>query len=161
MKFASYACASALCASIAVAAPLVERQAAGPTDGDILQYALTVCNICFPISYRGLLGSLFSSISTDRFFQLEHLENVFYKGGLSKYTEKAFNDANFSSAYFNNLKYIVHDEEAHVVLLTTALKAAGATPVAACEYNFPYTDVKSFVGLASVLEGSAFLLLIA
>lgn len=38
-------------------------------------------------------------------------------------------------------------------LLTSSLKAAGAAPVAACEYEFPYTDVKSFITLSSVLEG--------
>ena len=95
------------------------------TDVDILQFALT----------------------------LEHLENVFYKQALSKFTEKDFTDAGFSSDFFNNLKFIVHDEESHVVALTAALQKAGATPVAACEYSFPYTDVKSFVATSAVLEG--------
>ena len=95
------------------------------TDADILQYALT----------------------------LEHLENVFYKGGVSSMTEQDFVDAGFSASYYNNLLYITHDEEQHVEYLTTALTAAGATPVAACEYDFPYTDAKAFVTLASVLEG--------
>lgn len=67
--------------------------------------------------------------------------------------ESAFLKAGFSSAYYNNLKFIAHDEEAHVQLLTSALAAAGAKPVAACEYSFPYKDPMSFVALASVLEG--------
>jgi hypothetical protein len=33
------------------------------------------------------------------------------------------------------------------------LMAAGAMPVAACGYKFPYTDVTSFLGLAQVIEG--------
>lgn len=37
--------------------------------------------------------------------------------------------------------------------LTSALQAAGVSPVAACTYNFPYTDVHSFITLSSVLEG--------
>ena len=67
--------------------------------------------------------------------------------------ESDFLAAGFSSEYYSNLKYIAHDEESHVELLTSALTAAGAKPVAACEYDFPYTDPKSFVTLASILEG--------
>ncbi|MCJ1369636.1 hypothetical protein MMC20_000848 [Loxospora ochrophaea] len=124
MKVPSCVVVAAAFVSSALAAPMVvERQ--GITDVDVLQYALT----------------------------LEHLENVFYKGAIEKFPESAFLAANFSSAYYNNLKYIVHDEEQHVELLTSALTAAGATPVAACQYSFPYTDPKSFVTLSSVLEG--------
>ena len=85
--------------------------------------------------------------------QLEHLENVFYKEALGKFPLSAFVAAGFSESYYNNLKFVVHDEEDHVVLLTKALTLAGAKPVAACEYSFPYTDVKSFITLSSVLEG--------
>jgi hypothetical protein len=84
---------------------------------------------------------------------LEHLENAFYKEALSKWDEKAFTDAGFSAAYYNDLKYIAHDEEGHVVYLEAGLTAAGATPVAACEYAFPMTTPEEFVKLASVIEG--------
>lgn len=67
--------------------------------------------------------------------------------------EQAFIDAGFSSDYYTNLKYVVYDEEQHVKALTAAITEAGATPAAACEYDFPFTDAKSFVALASVLEG--------
>lgn len=123
MKLFTTSAATTLLAITAIAHPL-KRQAA-ITDADILQYALT----------------------------LEHLENTFYKGAISTMSEDAFLKAGFSSAYYDNLKYIAHDEEQHVELLTSALMTAGYPPVNACTYNFPYTDPKSFVTLASVLEG--------
>jgi len=61
--------------------------------------------------------------------------------------------AGYSAALYNQLKYVAHDEEAHVTFLTAGLTAAGAKPVAACTYNFPYTDVASFLKMASVVEG--------
>jgi hypothetical protein len=51
------------------------------------------------------------------------------------------------------LKFVARDEEAHVVFLEEAVTGAGATPVAACEYNFPYNDVHTFVAVAAILEG--------
>ncbi|TKA53124.1 hypothetical protein B0A49_11956 [Cryomyces minteri] len=116
----------ALFASTALAGPILSaRQAYPDIDVDILQFALT----------------------------LEHLENVFYKNALSTWPEKTFTDAGFSKDFYNQLKYIAHDEEGHVVYLEAALKAAGVKPNAACEYKFPMTDPKSFVALASVVEG--------
>lgn len=62
-------------------------------------------------------------------------------------------NAGFSQQYYSNVQFVAHDEEAHVNFLTSAISAAGAQPVAACTYNFPVTDVQSFVGLGNVLEG--------
>lgn len=69
------------------------------------------------------------------------------------FPESDFLSAGFSANYYTNLKYVVHDEEQHVIALTAAIKGAGATPVAACTYDFPFTDVKSYLALAAVLEG--------
>lgn len=116
-------------AGLASAAPLSSRDASapstGPTDADILNYALT----------------------------LEHLEDVFYRDGLAKFSEKDFADAGFDAVVYKNIQTVSSDEATHVSFLTTALKAAGATPVEACTYNFAYTDVKTFLATASVLEG--------
>lgn len=45
------------------------------------------------------------------------------------------------------------DESTHVSTLESVLKAGGATPTQVCQYDFPYTDVTSFLGLSSILEG--------
>ncbi|KAG5985208.1 hypothetical protein E4U55_000453 [Claviceps digitariae] len=116
--------ASILAVAGAVSAtPLVKRD--GLNDGIILNYALT----------------------------LEHLEDTFYREGLAKYTEKDFADAGFDATFYNNVKRVAGDESEHVGFLTTALKAAGVEPVAACKYNFGYKDVKTFLATASILEG--------
>lgn len=120
---ATTAVAIASILSVASAAPT--KRAAAPTDADILQYALT----------------------------LEHLENAFYKKALSEMPRQNWLDANFTSSFYDQLKFIAHDEEAHVLYLQAGLTAAGAAPVEACEYKFPFTDPKSFVALASVIEG--------
>lgn len=85
--------------------------------------------------------------------QLEHLENAFYKQALSKWSVKDFTNAGFSAFFYDQLKYVAHDEEGHVVYLEAGLTAAGAKPVKACTYSFPMTTPKEFVALASVIEG--------
>lgn len=84
---------------------------------------------------------------------MEHLENAFYKKALSEWDQKAFTDAGFPASFYDELKYIAHDEEGHVVYLEAGLTAAGAKPVAACEYSFPMSSPHDFIKLASVIEG--------
>ncbi|GAA6007261.1 hypothetical protein JCM10207_001562 [Rhodosporidiobolus poonsookiae] len=83
---------------------------------------------------------------------LEHLENSFYSEALSMFNASSFADAGFDGLY-PVLQQVGRDEAAHVEFLTTALSAAGATPVQACNYTFPMTDVKSFLALSQVVEG--------
>jgi hypothetical protein len=104
---------------------LLKARAAGITDAQILNYALT----------------------------LEHLEDKFYREGLANYTQQMFIDAGFPDPFYANLKEISYDETTHVSFLTKALAAANYPAVAECTYRFPSTDAKSFVALASVLEG--------
>ncbi|KAF2754472.1 Ferritin/ribonucleotide reductase [Pseudovirgaria hyperparasitica] len=112
-----------IAAAALTAASPVKRAAI--TDADILNYALT----------------------------LEHLEDTFYREGLQKYTEADFAAAGFDSTFYTNLKEVSYDEATHVSFLTSALSAAGASPVAACTYNFGYDSVETFVATAGVLEG--------
>src|SRR5208282_4475044 len=58
-----------------------------------------------------------------------------------------------NAAFYDQLKYIAHDEEEHVLYLEAGLTAAGAQPVAACTYSFPMTSPGLFIQLASVVEG--------
>ncbi|KAL8675500.1 MAG: hypothetical protein Q9168_000012 [Polycauliona sp. 1 TL-2023] len=118
-------------AAFAAAAPannalLAVRQAAPAiTDGDILNYALT----------------------------LEHLEDKFYREVLDKFSESDFEGAGFPAPFYANLKTISKDETTHVSFLTAALKAAGVTPVQECTYDFGLTSVNMSIATSSVLEG--------
>lgn len=68
---------------------------------------------------------------------LEHLEDNYYRGGLANFTQARFAADGFGEVFYNNLVEVSKDETTHVNLLTAALTAAGATPVAECLYNFP------------------------
>ncbi|KAH8646131.1 ferritin-like domain-containing protein [Xylariales sp. PMI_506] len=113
------------CSGLVAAAPVAVQKRVQVTDVDILNYALT----------------------------LEHLEDVFYREGLAKFTQQDFVNAGFGESFLAELQGVAGDEASHVTFLTGALTAAGAPAVAECTYNFGVTDVKSFVALASVLEG--------
>jgi len=77
---------------------------------------------------------------------LEYLEATFYQEALSKYDESAFKAANADRQRFTE---IAAQEAQHVSFLAGAL---GSNATAACKYSFPYTDVESFITLASVIE---------
>lgn len=81
-------------AGFASAAPAIQKRASEINDGVILNYALT----------------------------LEHLEDTFYREGLSKFSEKDFADAGFDSTFYNNIKKVSSDEASHVDFLTKGLK---------------------------------------
>lgn len=51
------------------------------------------------------------------------------------------------------MKQIREHEAQHVTLLSGGLTAAGATPVQACTYKFPYKGVKEFLALSQIIEG--------
>ncbi|WWC90988.1 uncharacterized protein L201_005927 [Kwoniella dendrophila CBS 6074] len=112
---------SAMPSSYASFKNALTRRADGPTDTQVLQYALT----------------------------LENLEKSFYADALAQFDEAAFEAAGYPNWVRGRLSQIAGHESDHVSLLSSAL---GNDSVAACTYKFPYTDVKSFVGLATLLE---------
>ncbi|KDR67494.1 hypothetical protein GALMADRAFT_130255 [Galerina marginata CBS 339.88] len=81
---------------------------------------------------------------------LEHLEKAFYSGALAKFDQKAFDDAGLPSFARGRFQQIAGHERAHVDFLSSALGDKATKP---CTYNFPYTDVKSFIALSQVFEG--------
>ncbi|KAI9069037.1 hypothetical protein FKP32DRAFT_1608570 [Trametes sanguinea] len=80
---------------------------------------------------------------------IEHLENAFYSDGLSKYSAQAFEQAGFSSWVYGRFQQIADNEAAHVAYLNNTL---GSDAPAPCTYNFPHTDVKSFINMAQKIE---------
>ncbi|KAK8865670.1 hypothetical protein IAR55_000815 [Kwoniella newhampshirensis] len=80
---------------------------------------------------------------------LEHLESTFYSTALDRFSESDFTAAGYPSWVRGRISQIAEHERQHVDLLSGAL---GKDKVDACQYKFPYDDVKGFVGLSSVLE---------
>jgi len=80
---------------------------------------------------------------------LENLEKKFYADALGQFDAAAFEAAGFPDWVRGRYTQIASHESDHVALLSGAL---GNDSVAPCEYKFPYTDVKSFVGLAALIE---------
>lgn len=83
---------------------------------------------------------------------LEHLESAFYKEGMQNFTSKNFTDAGYDNKTYINFQNISSHEAAHVIVLNNTITSLGYTGVPPCTYNFPYTDVKSFIALAKLLE---------
>jgi hypothetical protein len=68
---------------------------------------------------------------------------------LAKFSDSDFQSAGYPDWVRGRISQIAEHEASHVALLSGAL---GNASVAACEYNFPYTDPTSFVGLAHLIE---------
>jgi rubrerythrin len=87
---------------------------------------------------------------------LEHLEYAFYAQGLELFSNSSFaylKDEGFKKVG-RNLKEIRAHEQAHVETLTQVITTLGGTPVAACTYNFGFTDAAGFIATAQALENT-------
>jgi len=83
---------------------------------------------------------------------LEWLEASFYQQGFAKFPDDQFVALGLTQAQLADLKGIGASEEAHVVLLQSALAQAGIKPVQPCTYNFGFTDAAGMVATAAILE---------
>ncbi|KAL1914415.1 uncharacterized protein VTP21DRAFT_8933 [Calcarisporiella thermophila] len=84
---------------------------------------------------------------------LEHLEAIFYREGLKKFNAEHFEKAGFEKDTYERFSEIGNQEKTHVETIQSVIKGLNGTAVEECEYNFPFNDVKGFVGLSKVLEG--------
>lgn len=81
---------------------------------------------------------------------LEFLERKFYEQGVNMFTKEQFCAEGFDDVFYDNLLQIYEDEKTHVDFLSGAL---GKKAIGEPTFKFPITDIHSFIGLSSVLEG--------
>ncbi|KAK2019679.1 twin-arginine translocation pathway signal [Colletotrichum eremochloae] len=139
MKTALVACLAAVAAAVPMGPKLNDQQmkiynlakrqnaeaaAAGLTDIDILQFALT----------------------------LEWLEGTFYQQGFQKFPAQDFLALGLSQEQVNDLQQVGATELSHVSLLQSSIAQAGTQPVQPCQYNFGFTDAAGMVATAAILE---------
>lgn len=83
---------------------------------------------------------------------LELLESDFYVRGLQRFGASDF--APLGTTLFDRLRDIRDHETAHVQILTTTVRNYGGAPETGGLFQFPYTDVASFLRVAQVLENT-------
>jgi hypothetical protein len=85
---------------------------------------------------------------------LEHLEHAFYRDGLEEFTAEDFTAAGYSANVYDYFGMIRDHEQEHVDTITKVITDLGGEPVAEAEYDFGYSDLAGFVGVAQVLENT-------
>jgi hypothetical protein len=84
---------------------------------------------------------------------LERLEADFYVTGLQRFTAADFSGFGVVNL-FERLRDIRDHEVAHVQTLTGVVRDIGGKPVEDGSFQFPYTDARSFLRVAQVLENT-------
>ena len=85
---------------------------------------------------------------------LEHLEATFYTLYQSQFNASAFVAAGYNASVYANLDQIRMHEVAHVNLLNTTIAGLGGVPVPQCVYQFPVTNVSTYIAVADLLENT-------
>ena len=85
---------------------------------------------------------------------LEHLEHAFYRDGLEAFSAEDFTAAGYAANVYEWFGIIRDHEMAHVETITKVITDLGGEPVAEAEYDFGYSDLAGFVGVAQVLENT-------
>ncbi len=85
---------------------------------------------------------------------LEHLEYAFYRDGLEQFSAEDFAAAGYGDNVYGWFEIIRDHEDEHVQTITQVITDLGGEPVAEAEYDFGYTDLAGFVGVAQVLENT-------
>jgi hypothetical protein len=85
---------------------------------------------------------------------LEHLEYAFYRDGLQEFTAEDFRAAGYADNVHEWFGIIRDHEMEHVATITTVITDLGGEPVAEGAYDFGYTNLAGFVGVAQVLENT-------
>jgi hypothetical protein len=84
---------------------------------------------------------------------LEHIEATFYRVAVKKFVAADYEALGYQAGVADRISAIADHEKAHVDALTAVVTQLGGDPVMEAEYEFPYTDLASFLSLAAVIEG--------
>ncbi|PFH49362.1 hypothetical protein AMATHDRAFT_4951 [Amanita thiersii Skay4041] len=68
-----------------------------------------------------------------------------YNIGLSQYTAEAFTEAGYPFFTHGRMKQIAEHEKTHISFLSTAISSYTAQPPLACEYQFTFQGIGSFI----------------
>ncbi len=84
---------------------------------------------------------------------LERLEADFYVRGLQRFGSADFGGFGVTGL-FDRLRDIRDHEVAHVATIESVVQSLGGAPVVGGEFQFPYTDARSFLRIAQILENT-------
>jgi hypothetical protein len=85
---------------------------------------------------------------------LEHLEHAFYRDGLQEFGADDFEAAGYAGNVYEWFGIIRDHEMEHVEVITQVITDLGGEPVMEATYDFGYTDLAGFIGVAQVLENT-------